>query len=74
MQEGDKIKFVQLKEPNPLRENVISFIGVLPKEFDLHKYIDYDNQFDKSFLEPLRFIVNAIDWSFERQSTLDEFF
>jgi DNA polymerase elongation subunit (family B) len=74
VQEGDKIKFVQLKEPNPLRENVISFIGVLPKEFDLHRYIDYDNQFDKSFLEPLRFIVNAIDWSFERQSTLDDFF
>ena len=74
IQEGDKIKFVQLKEPNPLRENVISFIGVLPKEFNLHNYIDYDNQFDKSFLEPLRFIVNAIDWSFERQSTLDSFF
>ena len=74
VQEGDKIKFVQLKEPNPLRENVISFIGVLPKEFDLHKYIDYDNQFDKSFLEPLRFIVKAIDWSFERQSTLDDCF
>jgi DNA polymerase elongation subunit (family B) len=74
VKEGDKIKFVQLKEPNPLRENVISFIGVLPKEFDLHKYIDYDSQFDKSFLEPLRFIVNAIDWSFERQSTLDDFF
>ena len=74
IQEGDKVKFIQLKEPNPLRENVISFIGALPKEFDLHQYIDYDNQFDKSFLEPLRFIVNAIDWSFERQSTLDEFF
>jgi len=74
VKEGDKIKFVQLKEPNPLRENVISFISVLPKEFDLHKYIDYDSQFDKSFLEPLRFIVNAIDWSFERQSTLDDFF
>ncbi len=74
IQEGDKVKFVQLKEPNPLRENVISFIGALPKEFDLHQYIDYDNQFDKSFLEPLRFIVNAIDWSFERQSTLDSFF
>ena len=74
IQEGDKVKFVQLKEPNPLRENVISFIGVLPKEFDLHRYIDYDSQFDKSFLEPLRFIVNAIDWSFERQSTLDDFF
>ena len=72
--EGDKIKFVQLKEPNSLHENVISFISVLPKEFDLHKYIDYDEQFNKSFLEPLRFIVNAIGWNFERQSTLDSFF
>ena len=74
VKDGDKIKFIQLIEPNPLRENIISFIGTLPKEFDLHRYIDYDIQFDKSFLEPLRFIVNAIDWSFERQSTLDEFF
>ena len=74
MQEGDKIKFIQLKEPNPLREKVISFPSILPKEFGLHKYIDYDNQFDKSFLEPLRFIVNAIGWNFERQSTLDSFF
>jgi len=72
--DGDKIKFVQLKEPNPLRENIISFVGTLPKEFDLHRYIDYDTQFEKSFLDPLRFIVNAIDWSFERQSTLDDFF
>ena len=57
-----------------MRVNVISFISVLPKEFDLHKYIDYDEQFNKSFLEPLRFIVNAIGWNFERQSTLDSFF
>jgi len=74
IQEGDKIKFIKLKEPNTLHQDVISFIGVLPKEFDLHKYIDYDNQFDKSFLEPLRFIVKAIGWNFERQSTLDLFF
>jgi len=74
VKDGDKIKFIPLIEPNHLRENIISFIGTMPKEFDLHRYIDYDTQFDKSFLEPLRFIVNAIDWSFERQSTLDEFF
>ena len=74
IQEGDKIKFIVLKEPNTLREKVISFPTVLPKEFDLHRFIDYDEQFDKSFLEPLRFIVNAINWNFEKTSTLDSFF
>ena len=71
IQEGDKVKFIKLKEPNTIQNDVISFIGVLPKEFDLHKYIDYDNQFDKSFLEPLRLIVKAINWSFEKNTTLN---
>jgi len=74
IQEGDKIKFIVLKEPNPIREKVISFPTYLPKEFNLHDFIDYDEQFDKSFLEPLRFIVNAINWNFEKQATLDGFF
>ena len=74
IQEGDKIKFIVLKEPNSLREKVISFPTHLPEEFNLHQYINYDEQFDKSFLEPLRFIVNAINWNFEKQSTLDNFF
>ena len=74
IQDGDKIKFIALKEPNTLRENVISFSSRLPKEFKLHQYIDYDEMFIKSFLEPLRFIVNAIGWDFEKKATLDEFF
>jgi len=74
IQDGDKVKFIALKEPNPLRENVISFSTQLPKEFKLHQYIDYDDMFTKSFLEPLRFIVKAINWNFEKKSTLDEFF
>jgi len=72
--EGDKIKFITLKEPNSLHENVISFMTVLPEEFDLHKYIDYDEQFNKSFLEPLKFILNAIGWNFEKKASLEEFF
>ena len=72
--EGDKIKFITLKEPNPLHENVISFISTLPREFDLHKYIDYDEQFNKSFLEPLKFILKAINWNFEKKASLEEFF
>ena len=74
IQDGDKVKFITLKEPNTLRENVISFSNQLPKEFKLHQYIDYDDMFTKSFLEPLRFIVKAINWNFERKATLDEFF
>ena len=67
IQDNDKIKFITLKEPNPIREHVISFTSKLPKEFNLHQYIDYDEMFTKSFLELLRFIVNAIGWNFEKK-------
>jgi len=74
IQEGDKIKFVYLKEPNILRENVISFNTVLPPEFDIHKYVDYKTMFEKAFLEPMNTIVNTLSWSTEPKSTLEDFF
>jgi DNA polymerase elongation subunit (family B) len=74
IQSGDKVKFVYLKLPNPLQENMISFVGVLPKEFDLEKYIDYDTQFDKVFLSPLETILEAIGWTAVKINTLDDFF
>ena len=71
---GDKIKFCYLKKPNSIHENVISFISDFPKELNLDKYIDYDLQFEKAFLDPLKAILNAIGWEVTKTATLDSFF
>ena len=74
IQEGDKIKFVKLLEQNPFRFDVISYITKLPTEFKLQKCIDYEIQFQKTFLDPMRFILESIGWSAEKQATLEDFF
>ena len=74
IQDGDKTKFCYMKVPNPVQENVFSILTVLPKEFNLEKYIDYDTQFDKAYLDPLKTIVNTIGWKTERVSSLESFF
>ena len=74
IQEGDKIKFLYLKEPNKLRENCMSFNTVIPKEFDIHKYVDYDLMFKKSFLDPMDTIVKSLGWDIERKNTLEDLF
>ena len=60
--------------PNPINENVISFESILPREFDLHRFVDYDMQSDKSFVEPLKVIVEKINWNVEPVASLDSFF
>jgi DNA polymerase elongation subunit (family B) len=70
IQDGDKIKFVSLREQNPFGCNVISFPGKPPKEFDLDKYVDYNKQFETSFLEPLKVILSHIKWDYERKAVL----
>ena len=71
---GEKIKFLYLKKPNIIQENVISFIQDFPTELGLDKYIDYDLQFEKSFVEPLKSILDAIGWNVEKTVNLELFF
>jgi len=74
IQNGEKIKFCYLKKPNVIHENIISFIQDFPHEIGLDKYIDYDLQFDKAFLEPLKIILDAIGWNVEKTVNLELFF
>jgi len=74
IQNGEKIKFCYLKKPNHIHENVISFIQDFPRELNLDKYVDYDLQFEKSFLEPLKTILDSIGWNVEKTVNLELFF
>ena len=74
IQEGEKVKFIYLRTPNRISENVVSFFQTLPKEFGLDKSLDLDLQFKKSFLDPLQVILDTINWKAEKIATLEDFF
>jgi hypothetical protein len=71
---GEKLKFTYLKQPNPMKDSVISFPSRLPKEFGMEKYVDYDMQFEKCFMEPIKIILDCIGWQTEKRNSLDDFF
>ena len=73
IKDGEKIKFCYLKEPNGTGQNVISIINNLPPEFALEKFIDYDTQFSKAFIEPIKIILDVIGWKTEKVVTLEDF-
>lgn len=74
IQDGEKIKYVLLKQPNPYRNNTIAFMNRLPPELELEEYIDYNGQFEKTFIDPMRGLLSCIGWEVEKRSTLESFF
>lgn len=74
IQEGEKLKFTYLKLPNHFKDMVISYPTRIPKEFNLQDFIDYETQFEKAFVEPIKVILNCVGWQVEKVSTLESFF
>ena len=74
IRDGDKIKFVYVKKPNPFQEDIISFPSVLPKEFELETYIDYDKQFEKVFVDAIQIVIEPLGWRAQEESSLEDFF
>ena len=74
IRDGDKIKFVYLRTPNPIQEDVIAFSQHLPKELKLEAYIDYDKQFEKVFLDALQIVIESLGWKTQEESSLEDFF
>lgn len=71
IEDGERIKFVWLKKPNPMKDDVIAYVGKLPHEFGLHQYISKDVMFEKGFISPIEGVLQAIGWSWERETKLD---
>jgi DNA polymerase elongation subunit (family B) len=74
IRDGDKIKFVYLRTPNPIQEDTIAFITEMPKELGLHAYIDYDKQFQKVFEDALQIVIESLGWKTKEETSLEDFF
>lgn len=74
IKDGEKIKFIMLKEPNIFKSPVIAFVGAVPQELNLTKWVDYETQFQKSFVDPLKIILECIGWTTEKVNSLESFF
>lgn len=73
IKEGEKIKFIHLKEPNKFKTPLIAFLERPPEEFELPKYVDYELQFQKAFVDPLKLILDKIGWKTEKTNSLANF-
>jgi len=75
IQEGDKVKFVNLKD-NIYQASAFSFMTKIPPELEILPMVDYTSQYEDSFLAPLRVITDKMNWILKNDEvgTLEEFF
>jgi DNA polymerase elongation subunit (family B) len=72
--DGDKVKLIELKEPNPVKYSKVAFPSFLDERLGLHDYIDYNLAFEKNFLSPLKRFMEILKWNPEEVATLEAFF
>lgn len=70
---GSKIKFLPLKEPNPINSHVIGFIDDIPPEFELDDFIDKEAHFNKMFISPLETFLIYNGWTIQENTLLSMF-
>ena len=71
---GSKIKFCYLKVPNWLGSNIVGVVDKLPPELIDKFVIDYETQWEKVYVNPLKKIFTSLGWQFYKDNDADGFF
>jgi len=71
---GNKIRYVYMKEPNPLRTDVIAYEKTLPTELEIRQHIDYRACYEKAFGKPMDDLLSKFGWTSKKTNSLDKFF
>lgn len=71
---GDKVKIIQLKEPNPVKSKSICWIDKFPDDLIDPKYIDREKDYQKFFIKPFTRVLDVLSWHTEYQPNLDDLF
>lgn len=74
IKDRERVKFVYLKTPNPIGEEVIGFQEKLPPEFGISNYVDWDKMFDKSYTTAMTTITDILGWELTKANNLSDFF
>jgi len=71
---GTKVKFVHTSKINQLDQDVVAFINEWPEEFNNEFSIDYDRQFNRTFMSVIQRFFDVLKWGKIQleENTLDE--
>jgi DNA polymerase I len=59
---GTKIKYIHIASNNEIHQDIIAFINEWPKEFDKIFNVDYDRQFNRTFIAVLQRLFDVLNW------------